>query len=185
MASARQEIVTGQVPESFTGYSDRSQSWRRIAMEGAVAGLIGYATVAACFAVASVVQGESPFFIAARLGAALFPQLQTTATPSVEPGLILAYNGVHLLLFLGAGLFMAWLAALSERAPQAWYPMAVILFFVGAHVVALPIWFSEPVRAVLSLWLVALGTLVAALLMAAFLWRSHPGIRAAAHEPDA
>jgi hypothetical protein len=157
--------------------------WRGVARQGLIAGLIGYATVALFFVVASMLQGQSPFFIAALLGSTLFPELRTTTDLAIEPGLVFAYNGVHLVVFLAAGLFMAWLASLSERAPQAWYAMLVILVFVGGHVIALPVWFDAQVSAALSLWLVVLATLLGTVLMAAYLWRSRPGIRAAAHEP--
>jgi hypothetical protein len=157
---------------------------RRIAADGLIAGLIGYAAVVVVFAAIGVIGGRSPFTIAALLGSALFRSAANGAVPTVEPGIILAYNGVHLAIFLVAGFFMAWLAALSERAPQAWYPMAIIALFVGIHVFALPIWFDERVRTQLSLWTVGAVTILAAVLMGAFLWRSRPGIRAAAHEPD-
>jgi hypothetical protein len=163
---------------------DRSTSWRRVLGEGTIAGVIGYLTIAAIFAIAAMVQGRSPFYFAALLGSVLFPDLRTTAELTVEPGLVLAYNGVHLAIFLVAGFFMAWLASLSERAPQAWYAMAIILLFVGAHAIAIPIWFVEPVATQLSLWIVTMASLVAAVLMGAWLWRSYPGIRLAAREPD-
>jgi hypothetical protein len=161
-----------------------SGGWQRVARDGLIAGVIGYATVALFFIVASLLQGESPFFIAALLGSTLFPDLRTTAELSIEPGLVFAYNGVHLVVFLAAGLFMGWLASLSEKAPQAWYAMLVILVFVVGHVIALPVWFDAQVSAALSLWLVVVATLLGTALMAAYLWRSRPGIRAAAHEPE-
>jgi hypothetical protein len=140
-------------------------------------GLIGYAVVALFFAVDSVLAGRPPLFTASLLGSALFPALRGTEAAAI------AYNAVHLLTFVAAGVFMAWLAALAERAPQAWYPAALVLLFVGAHVLAVPIWFADDVSAALPLRVVAGVTIVAAAAMAAFLWRARPGLRAGAHEP--
>lgn len=156
----------------------------RLLTDSLIAGLIGYATVAVFFMLAGVLTGRSPLYVASLLGSHLFYGGVPAGEVAIEPGPVLAYNGLHLLVFLAGGLFMAWLADLSERLPHGWYLMGTAGLFVAAHVLVLPFWFDPEVQAVLSLWLVLVATTVASLAMAAYLWLTHPGIRAQMHEPD-
>jgi hypothetical protein len=165
-----------EVALRVTPADDVKRRRARIAREGVIAGLIGYGAIAVMLAVLSVVRGNSPLHLATLIGSTLFPGLGDAA--------FAAYSLLHLGVFLAAGMFLSASASLSERAPQAWYPMAVLVMFVGAHIITAPFWFDAGVQAELSLWGVAAMTLLAALPMGAFLWRRHPGIRAAAHEPD-
>ncbi len=167
---------------SAAGGSERRTE--RLLTEGLFAGLIGYAVLALLLMAASVVDGRSPFYFAALLGTDLFYGPATTRDVAIAAGPVFAYNGVHLLVFLLTGVFMAWLAGLAERAPQGWYLMGTLFVFVVAHVLAVPAWFHAPVREALSLWLVVGSTTVAAAAMTAYLWRAHPGLRASMHEPD-
>jgi hypothetical protein len=159
-----------------TPSADGNGRLARIARDGVIAGLIGYGAIAVMLAVLSVARGNSPLHLATLIGSTLFPGTGSAA--------FAAYNLLHLTVFLAVGLFLSASASLSERAPQAWYPMVVLVMFVGGHIIAAPFWFDAGVQAELPLWGVAALTLLAALPMGAFLWSRHPGIRAAAHEPD-
>jgi hypothetical protein len=54
------------------------------------------------------------------------------------PGPVLAFNGLHVVLFLGAGISMAWLAGLAERVPEGWFFVVVLFLIVMPHVFGLP-----------------------------------------------
>jgi hypothetical protein len=116
------------------------------------------------------------------LGGALF--FGRGADAVIEPRAVIAFNGVHLLVFLIAGVFMAWVASISERVVQGWYLALSLVIYVGAHVVMIPLLFDEPVRAQLSLWLVTGATTAAATAMGAYLWKAYPGMRTGMRQRD-
>ncbi len=150
----------------------------RILSEGVVAGLIGYATVALVFAAANLIEGRSAFYTAALLGADLFYGIKDPAQVTVSAQYVFAYNGAHLVVFLGFGLVAAWLAALSERATQFWYVGLFFFFFVAFHVVAAMQAVAIPVQNAISGPAIWAAGAAAALLMAAYLLYVHPKIRA-------
>ncbi|HSK20216.1 MAG TPA: hypothetical protein VK912_13770 [Longimicrobiales bacterium] len=167
---------------SAPGHGERPDRAHGVVRNGAIAALLGFGVVALFFAVASALAGQSPFHIAALLGGSLF--FGRGADVIVEPAAILAYSGVHLLVFLAAGIFMAWLARISEHLMEGWYLALSLAIYVGAHVVVVPAMFDEPVRSQLPLWLVTAATTAAALLMGAYLWKAYPGLRTGMHERD-
>lgn len=156
----------------------------RILYEGLVAGAIGYAVLAVLIAAWGWARGYSPLHAAALLGGELFYGVTPSPDQPIDPAHVLSYNGAHLAVFLAFGFVMAWLAGLAERIPQGWYLLGTGFLFVAAHVIAFPLWFDETVRSVLPAGVMATVTTLAFAAMAGWLLREHPGVRAAAHEPD-
>ena len=157
----------------------------RLLRDGLFAGCIGYAVVVLFVSVTDAMQGRSPFHTAAALGSALFYGLEDPSQLVIQPGPILAYNGLHLMVFLLLGLIMAWLARLAERGPQFWFIAAALFMVVLPHAFGFPIWFSDVIRETISFWMVVIAASVAALAMGAWLWFTHPVIRARATDEDA
>jgi hypothetical protein len=168
-------ISTDKVP-------GRNRERMQTVRDGLFAGLLGYATLALFFAVFSVVTGRSPFHAAGVLASALFRTPPDQGAAGID--LILAYNGFHLIVLIVAGMIMAGLARLAARAVQGWYLALHALLFGAGHILALPIWFNDNVRATLPLWLVVIGTALAAAVMGVYLLIANPDIRTAMHEPD-
>ncbi|MGA9836426.1 MAG: hypothetical protein WBQ26_03825 [Gemmatimonadaceae bacterium] len=150
----------------------------RMLSEGVVAGLIGYLTVALVFAGANLIEGRSMFYTAALLGANLFYGIQDPAQVTISAQYVFAYNGAHLMVFLGFGLVSAWLASLAERAPQFWYVALFFFFFVAFHIVAAMQAVAVPVQNAISGPAIWAAGAAAALLMAVYLLFAHPKIRA-------
>jgi hypothetical protein len=146
--------------------------------QGLVAGVIGYAAVALFFLVADLMIGRPAFYTPALLGGALFYGLGDPAQTVVWPGPVLAFNGVHLVLFLALGLIAGWLAEISERGPQLWYVGLVLFILVLFHIQGLVLVLTDRVRTALSPWLVLAAGLSAAVAMGAYLVRVHPRLRA-------
>jgi hypothetical protein len=182
--ASRESFPASDPPTWTLGSSDsddvmspRRMSASRVLREGMFAGLAGYLVIAVFFAVHGMLAGRSPLYVAALLGTDLFFRTPGGGEVLVTAGPVIAYNGVHLLVFLMAGITLAAFAALFERAPDAWFIGLIALIFAIGHVVALPIWFREEVRAVISLWAVSAATVLATAVMVIYMLRAHPALR--------
>jgi len=150
---------------------------RELLSEGLIAGMIGYVCTTIFFMLASALAGHSPFHMAALLGGALFYGLHDASQVVVWPGVVLAYNGVHLLVFLGLGMIAAWFAALAERGPEFWYIAITLYILVLFHVYGIVQILSESFRASIPVWVSFGGTFVASIAMAAYLLWARPKLR--------
>jgi hypothetical protein len=150
----------------------------QVLTQGLVAGFVGYAAVVAFISLANLVSGRPVFHTAAALGTTLFYGLSDPTALAIEPGPVLAYNGIHLTLSLAAGIVAAWLLFETERHHFIWYFVLFIfvagfLFsllaigIVGAEIAHLVPWWS--VVAANLVWAVALG---------GYLWYQHRGLLA-------
>jgi hypothetical protein len=149
---------------------------RRLLIDGLVAGVIGYVVVAAFFALWNVARGFSPIYTAALLGEALFAGLRDPAAVTLDVGLVIAFNGIHMIAFLAFGFFAAWLVHETELHPEFWY-LAFFLFLAAtvlsyAAVLALTVL----VGSLLSPWLVVTSSLIAALAIAGYFVGAHRGL---------
>jgi hypothetical protein len=145
--------------------------------QGLIVGLIGYAAVALFFAIYNLAAGRSPFYTAALFGGALFYGLRDPAQVNVWPGAVLAYNGVHLLIFLALGTIASWLAYLAERGPQFWYIGAIVFAFVVFHMFGAALFLTAGIRAVIPTWSVFVATMLSGSAMLACLLWMHPHFR--------
>ena len=149
----------------------------RILTQGMVAGGIGYLAVAAFMLAADLLQGHAAFHTPALLGNLFFYGLQDPSGSRIWPGPVFAYNGLHLVLFLGLGLMMAWLADLSERGPQFWYIALTLYLVVIFHMVAFAFGATQRLGPSFSPWIALGAGVFAAVAMATYLLRAHPALR--------
>lgn len=151
----------------------------RVLTEGLIAGGIGYVVVALFYGVMDLIQGSSPFEVAALLGSALFYAAETAAPGVVAPGPVLAFNGLHLVLFLLLGVGVAWLVAKAEAYPVFWYPVFFVLLtgFLLTYLAVLVV--ANQVVRLLPAWSVGVANLLAGVGMGLYLWGAHPRLRAA------
>lgn len=139
--------------------------------EGLVVGLIGYAAVALFVGGYDLLAGRSFFHTVATLGRGLVADPGPPGT--VDPGALLAFNGLHLLAFLAIGLVVAKLAHAIELHPVFWY--LAFFFCLGvffASVAAISA--IDPQREALPGWVIVAANVVAGLLMGSYLMRRHP-----------
>jgi hypothetical protein len=135
--------------------------------DGLISGGIGYALISVYFAVSNLVVGLPALDTVESLGAALFG--------GTNPGQMIAYNGLHLSVFLVLGLIAAVLIHEVELHPALWY----LLFFVALAGFIFSYLFMAVVAsriAHLDAYTVAVGNLVAASGTALFLFLRHPGM---------
>lgn len=123
--------------------------------------------------------GRSPLYSAAVLGEALFYGVADPDLVSVRPGAVLAYSAMHLAVFFAFGVVAAALATLADRGWQLWFVALFFFIFVSFHLLAAVQGLAAPMRSVLSGAMVWGAGLVASFLMAGYLIRVHPRLRAA------
>ena len=94
---------------------------KEVLLQGLIAGLIAYASVVLFFLIVNVLAGRSPFYTPAALGSVLFYGVREPGAVLVEPGPVLAYNGLHLALSWIVGTIAAFLVFETERHHAMWY----------------------------------------------------------------
>ena len=147
-------------------------------VQGLIAGLVGFLTVALVFAVANLAAGRSPWYTASLLGAALFAGATDPAQVSVSTTYVLAYSALHLVVFFLFGIFGAVLAGLADRGWQLWFVGAFFFVFVSFHLEAAVQWLAAPMESVISAGAIWLAGIAATVMMGAYILRVHPRIRA-------
>lgn len=145
--------------------------------QGLMVGSIGYFTIALSVSIGDVLQGRSFFYTVSLFGEWLFYDLKDPASVRVWPGAVFAYNGLHLVTMLAFGLLASWLASVSERGALYWYAGLVMFLFVFVHLFSAVLLMSEPLRAAVSLVQIVVPSLLAVVLMSAYLLRMHPQLR--------
>lgn len=156
----------------------------RLIQDSLIAGFVGYLTVVLFFVLWNLALGRSPLYTAALLGEGIFAGLRDPSAVALDPGLILAFNALHLAAFLVFGFFAAWLVYETELHPEFWY-LAFFLFLAAtvlsyAVVLALTVLVGN----LLSPFLVVGSSLVGALAMAGYLVMSHRPLAAAIQRSD-
>lgn len=149
---------------------------RSIFREGIVAGVVGATTVAVWFLGLDMV-ARQPLATPASLGAAL---LGVFGPPGTEGVLVhvLAYTVFHYAAFIAVGVLASVIVHLSERQPGilAGAMILFVAFEIGFTVLASILAHYAGFQGNLSWAAVAVGNLIAAGVMGAYLWRAHPAL---------
>jgi hypothetical protein len=155
-----------------TGVPKHAIEVSTVLADGLVAGLFGALTVIAVYFVGDVLAGAT-WRTPSTLATALFQGTEAAASVEPEVTSALAYNAIHVLLWVLAGFAGSYFFTLADRHPEAWY-----LLFVG--LIVLLTWFLGLDVAVRSLGLgrihLWLGGVLGAAAMGSFLWWRHPGV---------
>lgn len=121
---------------------------KRTLTEGMIAGFLGYAVVAVFFAAVNMILGNSPFHTAFALGSAFGAGWPG---PGEAAGVVLAANGVHLVISVLVGLGAAWVVMEIEHHHGLWYAgvlafgggllaAVIVAGIVGAEITAVVTW---------------------------------------------
>ena len=141
--------------------------------EGILTGVMGAAVVAAWFFILDTAQGRM-LFTPSLLGSVVFLGQSPEQPVSVNGFVVFAYTGLHLLLFLAAGMVVAWMFSLFEHHPH--FGIIVLLLFCLFETILFT--FAAVIfpalMGVLGSVAVASGNLFAAFAMFWFLIRRHP-----------
>ena len=158
------------------------ESTRATLTDGLYTGLVGYGVVVLSLALVNVARGQSPFYTAALFGSTLFYGLDDPAALQVAAGPVLAYNMVHLLVFLTLGFFTSWLVTVAERYPVTRFLVLFTLIFVAGHVYGALLLFAQPLLAEAAWWQIGVASALAAIAMAGYLLHAHPALRRSLRE---
>ncbi len=145
-----------------------------ILREGSIAGVLGASSVAAWFFIIDVVL-RHPFQTPIKLGRGFFTLFGQTTNGNTDLLVVIGYTVFHYLAFILAGFVVAAVADWADRQPtvMAGALILFVAFEVGFY--GLTSAFSNiPVFGVLAWYDVAVGNLIAALTMGAYMWRTHP-----------
>jgi hypothetical protein len=146
--------------------------------EGIVTGLIGAAVVALFFLGVDLIRGM-PLLTPSVLGETFVLRRPEAVTTEVNLGAVGLYTMVHLGIFCGFGLLLVALARGGERSSLTRYAilpvmLAFLIFSWGVLAVA-----DESTRGLFPIGIVLIANVLAAVAMCWYLWRHHPGLRAA------
>jgi hypothetical protein len=157
----------------------RTYDSTRVYQDGIVAGILAAAAVALWFLVFDTVRGQ-PLYTPSVLGTALFGRgtslAPLEATP-VSTDMVLMFTWVHGLVFAGLGGIAARLLAVAERSPELGFGIILLFVIFEACFTVAAYLLAAPVLHALTWPAIVVANLVAAAVMAAYLWWRHPALR--------
>ncbi len=92
----------------------------------------------------------------------------------IAPAPVLAYTGVHLLVFLVLGSIAAGFASIASRHRHVSFLLVNLFILVLTHASGVVLTLTGSLQGVVSAWLVAAATTAAATAMAAYLLWANP-----------
>lgn len=159
---------------SVAKQSDLSQTVWSIAENGVVAGMIGASVVAVWFLVLDLVTRGLPFFTPSLLGSIIFAGMTAEQVTGLSGGAIFAYTGLHGILFLSAGIALAWMFAQFERNPQAGLILLLLFALFEAILWGIGVSMIPALAGVVGTWAILIANVASAAAMFVFLLRRNP-----------
>ena len=146
-----------------------------LAREGVIAGAIGATGVALWFLIVDTFAGQ-PFHTPTILGSALL----SVFGPAQGEGattFVIAYTLFHYAVFAGLGVLLTFVVHRAEAEPSmlAVFLILFIIFELGFYGLV-AILAETRFLGAMAWYQIALGNLVAAVLMGGYMWRSHPAL---------
>jgi hypothetical protein len=142
---------------------------------GVITGLLGAVAVAAWFLVLDVIAGH-PFRTPAALGSALLFGASNEIV-TINLGVVATYTVVHVIAFIAAGIVFVAIAEQIERSPSLVLVAAMTAIVLEAVVVTALALVAQWVLAMLGVWSVLVGNVLAVGCMGWFVWQTHPVLR--------
>ena len=148
----------------------------KLLREGFLVGLVGAFALAVWFLVVDLIAGH-PFHTPAALGAGLFGGTRAVgaAMPANAGALIVGYSIFHGIVFVAAGILLAYVTAMLEQEPAIFLVafFALFVFFEFAYFVY-AIAFVQRVLEQVSFPALLAGNGIAAVAMGGWLYARHP-----------
>jgi len=153
------------------------QNRHGVLREGLVTGLLGGSGVALWFLLVDAVAG-APLYTPTALGAALFALDPEALSPVASLLVIAGYTAFHYAAFVAVGCVAVLLIHLAEKQPEVLALFLILFVVMEMGFYGLVAAFSATrLLNGLEWYQIALGNLLATLLMGSYLWRTHPALR--------
>jgi len=157
----------------------RTYDSTRVYQDGIVAGGLAALAVALWFLIFDPIRAQ-PLFTPSMLGTVLFSRgasLGSLESTPVSTDMVLMFTWVHGLVFAALGGIAAKLLAVAERAPQLGFGIILLFVIFEACFSMAAYLIAAPVLHALTWPAVVIANLLAAGVMAAYLWWRHPALR--------
>jgi len=154
----------------------RTYDSTRVYQDGIVAGILGALAVALWFLIFDSLRGQ-PLYTPSVLGTALFGRgasLAPLESTPVSLDMVLMFTWVHGLVFAGLGGIAARLLAVAERSPHVGFGIILLFVIFEAGFTMAAYLLAAPLLHALTWPAVVIANLLAAAVMAAYLWWRHP-----------
>lgn len=146
--------------------------------EGLITGLLGGSGVALWFLIVDAVAGV-PLFTPTTLGAALLALDPEALSPVAALLVIAGYTVFHYAAFVVVGSGAVVLVHFGERQPEVLALVLILFVIIEMGFYGMVAVFSATrLLNGLEWYQIALGNLLATVLMGTYLWRAHPALRA-------
>lgn len=149
-----------------------ASAWR-ILEDGILAGVVGAAVVALWFLLVDSIR-VTPFHTPNLLGSLIFTGSTAATVPPVTLTMVFAYTGLHVLVFLVAGIAAAWIFSVFEDNPQFGMVLLLLVLLFLAVLCGLEIAMMPSIVGLIGTGSVSIANLLAAAGMFAFLLRRRP-----------
>ena len=147
----------------------------KLYQEGMIAGTCGAATMSLWFFILDMLAGH-PLSTPHVLGTALFTGgggLVPPAHVEFSLGMVVAFTGIHWLVFALIGGLASRLLELAEHNPNLGFGVLLLFVLFEGGFLGGAMMFAEPVLHALAWQAVLVGNLFAAMVMGGYLWRRH------------
>lgn len=163
--------------------SGAGHSKGRTVREGIIAGFLGAAAVAAWFFVVDLFLGRL-LYTPAALGSALFYGVTSPEAVETTAATVLGYTVFHVAAFLVAGIVFAALVIRAEQSPPLLLGLVLLFVTFETLLIGLVAIIASWLLDVIAWWGIGVGNLLAAAVMALYLWRRHPRLRGEVERAD-
>ncbi len=148
----------------------------RTVREGIVAGIIGATVVAVWFLIVDGIAGNV-LFAPAALGSAFFFGATSAAQVTVDFTTVAGYTLIHYVAFIIVGLVAAAVVRGTEDSPPLVLALALLFVVAETLFVGLVAIAANWILGTFAWWAIAVGNILAAVSMGAYLWKTHPALQ--------
>jgi len=154
--------------------SDLSTLAWRITENGVLAGMLGATVVAVWFLILDLLTRGMPFYTPSLLGSILFAGHTPAEVTGLDGAAIFAYTGLHGILFLCAGIALAWMFEQFERNPQIGLVLLLLFATFEAILWGVGVSMIPALAGAVGAWAILVANVASAAAMFVFLLRRHP-----------
>lgn len=167
-------MVEASTADTVNESSDMAELIRHIAENGILAGILGAVAVAGWYLVVDIIARGMPFYTPSLLGSVAFAGKEASEITGVDGAALFAYTGLHGMLFLCAGVGLAWMFTQFERNPQ--FGLIFFLLFVTFEAILWGVGVSilPDLAGAVGAWTILVANLGSAAVMFSFLLGRHP-----------